>query len=195
MNKTTEDEILLQLESDRPMTILELASALNLTKADIRYHIKKLRNDGTIEIVKPKSGMRGRPAVRYKLTNQYYPNNYENLAMAFLYTKTFSKEELVLTAEFFTKNIIEDISCSPIIKLNKLVIELNKQNFAARWETQIYGPVMFFNNCPYRKIIKDHPILCELDRNIIEKYMGKKVTTLQTIGQSNSHYCKFQIDS
>jgi len=193
MNRSTENEILSILAHYAPVSIFELSNALNLTKADIRYHMHKLIKEGKVQKQKPVSGIRGRPAVRYELTNRIFPDNLEILLHALIYSNQKKPEFIQDIADYFVSRIPEEDSNLIIQKLNKLVIEFNNQNYAARWETQFSGPVIFFNNCPYRRIIDDHLFLCKLDQLIIEKYLGHKVTINHTSSNKKFSFCKFLV--
>ena len=193
MQKTTEDEVLAILSKSESLTVLELSVSLNLTKADIRYHLKKLLKDGRIYKIQPTSGERGRPASRYKVDNSYYDNNLHTLINTIFSIIPIEDNDISKMAAYISSNIETGNSPSVINKLNDLIIGLNKQNYNARWETQYKGPVIYFSNCPYRQISHNHSFLCEMDKRIIESFIGKKVTISQMIGQNTTNICKFQI--
>jgi predicted ArsR family transcriptional regulator len=193
MNKSTEEEILATLSKHDSMSVLELSISLNLTKADIRYHIKKLLTSGSINIVPPESGMRGRPAIRFKISNRFYSHNLVTLINALFYITTINDHNISKIADYYSTLISSEHSKSLITKFNTLIIGLNKQKYNARWETQFKGPVIYFSNCPYRQVVQNHPIICELDRRIVEVFLDKNVTTINTIAINGTINCKFQI--
>ncbi len=193
MNKSTEDEILATLAQQDSMSVLELSESLNLTKADIRYHINKLLENSIIQKIPPETGIRGRPAIRYKVANSYFSHNLVALLNALLSTIPINDDDIWKIAEYYSSLITPEFPQSHISKLNALIIGLNKQNYSARWETQFKGPVIFFSNCPYRQIALNHPIICELDKQVIEVSLNKKISVINTIVLNDTKNCKFQI--
>jgi len=193
MNKSTKEEILATLSQHDSMSILELSISLNLTKADIRYQIQKLLTSGSINIVPPEAGMRGRPAIRYKIANTHYSHNLLTLINALLSIIPINDDNISKIAKYYSSTIPSDHPQSLITKFNNLIISLNKQNYNARWETQFSGPVIYFSNCPYRQVVQNHPIMCELDRRILEVFLEKKVKIINTFAINGTINCKFQI--
>jgi predicted ArsR family transcriptional regulator len=193
MQKTTAEEVLTILSKNESLTVFELSTSLNLTKADTRYHIKKLLSDGSIHKVQPEPGKRGRPAYRYKIDNSYYEHNLHTLINAIFSIFPLGDNDISKIADVISSKIGTGKSLSVINKFNDLIIGLNKQNYNARWETHFKGPIIYFSNCPYRQVIHNQPFLCELDKRIIESYIDKKVTILHTICLNGTNTCKFQI--
>ena len=143
--------------------------------------------------IQPISGQRGRPASRYKVDNSYFEHNLHTLVDAIFSIVPIEDNAISKMAGYISSKIDTGDLPSVINKLNDLIIGLNKQNYKARWETQYKGPVIFFSNCPYRQIVPNHSFLCELDKRIIESFIGKKVTLTQTINHNSPSICKFQI--
>lgn len=193
MNKSTEEELLATLLQHDSMSVSELSISLNLTKADIRYHINKLLTSGSIKVVPPKAGMRGRPAVRYKIANSFYSHNLVTLVNSIFSTISINEEHISNMAKYYSSLIPSEHLKSLITKFNTLRIGLNNQNYDARWETQFKGPVIYLSNCPYRQVVQNHPILCELDRRIVEIFLDKNVTIINTFAINGTKNCKFQI--
>ena len=81
---------------------------------------------------------------------------------------------------------------SVIAKLNSLITFLGKMNYDSKWETHYEGPILFFGNCPYRKIVQSNPEFCEMDRQIISKFLSQEVITQNTI-KKGSRFCQFLI--
>lgn len=193
MNKSTEEEILATLAQHESMSVKELSISLNLTKADIRYHIKKLLTNSMIDIIPPQAGKRGRPAVRYKISNSFYSHNLVTLVNSIFSTISINDDHISKMAKYYSSLIPSEPSQSLITKFNTLIIGLNYQNYNARWETQFKGPVIYFSNCPYRQVVQNHPILCEMDKRIIEVFLDKNATIINTFAINGTKNCKFQI--
>lgn len=193
MHRSTQDEILSILSKNESLTIYELSIFLSLTKADIRYHIMKLLKTGAIYRLQPESGKRGRPAMRYKIDHAYFAHNLPCLINAVFSFVPLDENVISKISKYISSKIETSNTKSTIVKFNDLIIGLTKQNYNARWETQYSGPVIYFSNCPYRQIIQKNPLLCEMDRKIIEGFLEKKVTILQSIQLNGTKSCKFQI--
>lgn len=193
MNKSTEEELLATLADHDSMSVMELSISLNLTKADIRYHIKKLLANGRIQKNQPRSGMRGRPAVRYNISNSYFSHNLVTLISAIFSVTPINDDDISKIANYYSSMLAPAHPQSLIAKFNNLIIGLNKQNYSARWETQFKGPVIYFSNCPYRQIAQNHPIICAIDKRIIEIFLNKNVSVIHTIAINGTNNCKFQI--
>ncbi|MDO9085935.1 MAG: winged helix-turn-helix transcriptional regulator [Anaerolineaceae bacterium] len=193
MQNSTDEEIINILSKNIPMSVNQLATLLNLTKADIRYQIKKLHKSGKVVKIEPELNLRGRPASRYKISDSFYKHNLIFLIHALFHLLPPGKNTFIKLSEHLSEKMDIDTNSSAISKLNQLISFLNLQNYESRWETQFHGPVIFFSNCPYRQVIQDHSELCVMDKDLIEISLNKKVKTLQTIVNNGGFYCKFQI--
>ena len=193
MHNSTEEEILTILSKNRPMTVLQIANSINLTKADIRYHLKNLLRKGKISKTEPIIIKRGRPAVKFFVSNSYFNHNLVVLVNALFSLIPPESNIYSKLADYFSKEIHLDGNLPFISKMNTLIINLNLQNYFARWETHFQGPVIFFSNCPYRQINRDFPGLCKMDQEILENCLNTKVKLIDSISKSETAYCKFQL--
>ena len=189
---STEQEILNLLAKTKPLSILEMAKLLNLTKADIRYHIKNLLAKNKIVKITPKEGVPGRPAFRYKISDDEFKHNLVFLTKGLLSLFPNETELLSKLSDYFVSDFSPDENQTIITKLNSLISKLSEMNYSPRWETQFQGPIIHFGNCPYRKLLKSHPELCEMDKMIISKYLNQDAKIVNTIAKE-SLSCKFQI--
>jgi predicted ArsR family transcriptional regulator len=192
MATSTDQEILNLLIKGTPLSILEIASLLNLTKADIRYHINKLLLQNKIIKISPNQGVPGRPAFRYAISDDEYKNNLEFLTNGLLSLFPDRSELISKLSDYFTSDLSLDSHQPIIIKLNSLISDLAHMHYSPRWETQFQGPMIYFGNCPYRKLLESHPDLCEMDKMIISKHLIQDVEVKNTIA-NGSHFCKFLI--
>jgi predicted ArsR family transcriptional regulator len=193
MEQTTESELLNLISTRHSMSILEISTIMNLTKADIRYHVKKLvKKNHLIELL-PNEGLPGRPAKRYKINPNYFNHNLENLISGLISFFPNKRDLVEKLSNYFFISFVKSNSQQPILqKLNSLVSNFSKMNYASRWETQFQGPTIFFSNCPYRNIIELHPELCQMDKLIISKFLNFEVKQINTIADGSS-YCKFLV--
>src|SRR5512133_1220222 len=83
----TRERILVYLQENRVAAVQALSRMWGLTRADIRYHLNALLEEGIIELVPRDPGQpaqRGRPAQQYRLANQSIPDNFAALSGALL---------------------------------------------------------------------------------------------------------------
>lgn len=191
--ENTEEEILKLLSNEKSMSIFQISNSLNLTKADIRYHIRKLIRSGKVIKVDPERGLPGRPAFQYQTNDDYFSHNYVNLIEALLRLMPVEENGLNQMADFLLTNNREEKSNSLITLLNEIIKILNRQNYKARWETHYHGPIIYLANCPYRELVRNHPFLCKFDHILIEKGLNKKVNSIKTKNVNQSRECIFQV--
>lgn len=177
MANSSSDLIVQFLSTNRPATVSTLSKSLNLTKADIRYHLKALQNNGIIFQVQPdsKKSIPGRPAKKFAIHPDAIPNNYAEILKFFLSNNSTQEDLFSLMSEkLLTAMDFSQVS-STITKLNTLVTELNKRHYDARWESRNNGPVILISNCPYRSLINQFPGFCIMDKMLISKSIGKNI--------------------
>lgn len=173
---STRERIIRYLEGNQTASVATLSQLWGLTRADIRHHLNALINDGVAEISPPdpvEPARRGRPQKRYRLSTRASPNNLASLGAALLEALVPQKDEdgrrevleqVVdrLAVEFHdNKNLIQ--------RMNQAVVYLSDHGYKASWEASLAGPRVFLRNCPYAAIIADHPVLCTMDKILLER--------------------------
>jgi predicted ArsR family transcriptional regulator len=194
MQRSSREEILTFLKLTPDSSVLSLSTALNLTKADIRYHINLLRLEGVVVQSTPRQPKGpGRPPVHFSLAPGYYADNLHEVIIEMLQFLPNKKAVLTQLAQQLI-NKMESTSPKKVIdQLNQLVEFLNLRDYQAHWETHRNGPAIFFMNCPYRRILQDHPDFCQMDIEMIQRALGCTVKHLQSFSEINSTKCKIQI--
>jgi predicted ArsR family transcriptional regulator len=193
MTAAIRDEIIAYLITNRSASVSELASALDVTRADVRYHIKLLLTKQLIEIapepLAKKNRGRGRPGASFQLTNKSLPDNYQVLAATllrhYLHERHRSIEETVESLAALIFSDFPEIKGASTQQMNQVVNELNKHHYHAHWEARRDGPAFIFENCPYAAILADFPFLCEMDRQFLIKCIHLPVTLQQRIKSSS----------
>lgn len=196
--KSTRQRILDILAIRENADSAELSRALGVTKADIRYHLSKMVEEGIVVSSDPKQQKRrGRPARSFSLTSKSLQNNYDLLSSALLtvlidhFSEKGAKKMLQLVAEQFCSDYKPD--GPPSKRLVQVVNRLNLLNYQARWEAHSTGPRVIFEHCPFATLRPQHPELCLMDAHLIENFLDERVTLLE----SNSHlpggFCLFTI--
>jgi predicted ArsR family transcriptional regulator len=78
-------------------------------------------------------------------------------------------------------------SPNPISKRIAALIErLNEAHYHARWEAGAQGPRILLGHCPYYAIIRQHPVLCQMDAFALGEQLGAKATQVAKIDPAAS---------
>ena len=175
----TRDRILDYLRENRVASVRILSSAWGLTRADIRYHLNALVEEGSIERVPDATGYplkRGRPEQFYRLATGRAPDNLAALCDVLLECALRDSPEG--DPEIFLDHLSSQmiVSVQPASKatqrLNQAVEFLVEHGYRAHWEAHASGPRILLRNCPYAAILDRHPELCHLDLRLVERLCG-----------------------
>ena len=190
MDLTTRDLILGTLQRYPNATVEELSRLLKLTRADIRYHINALLQAGQVVQMQPlpKDGHqpRGRPAKAYQLSAGARPDSLTHLTDTLLEilqsrSAAAGANLEVLAQRLFPVNPLSAIEAHAAGRLNKAIQIINQHLYQARWEAHAIGPQIFFHNCPYAAILRKHPELCQVDRQILQNLTGLPARQIRKI--------------
>lgn len=199
MEQSTVLEILKLLRANPPLTIAEISQRLNLTKANIRYHIARLSDNGQIKTFtqssKQAKNRPGRPAKVFTVSDQVYPDNINELMQIWFSLSGLESETLQAAAQLLAKYFSVEVSQQQSIfqTMNLIITELNRRHYAARWEIKSDGPVLYFHNCPYKSLVTQHPQLCEFDQYLITALTGLKIIPQYTIAKDKKNRCMFSL--
>jgi len=153
------------LEINDSATVEQLSRVLDLTKADIHYHIRLLLKHGEIDTLQEsyQSGS-GRPARQFRL-NKPAPESLSRLIISLLTTnfpgyldKTTHKND---PASLLANGILEhscdniDRRVSPSIRLNKIINRLSFYGIHLRWQAGKTGPMIKVEQEFLSSLIKD----------------------------------------
>jgi predicted ArsR family transcriptional regulator len=174
----TRQQIVDYLQSNRTATPIELSRALQVTAANIRHHLKQLKQNGLVEVVgtRPVRG-RGRPMKLYSLTENALRNNLDGLASALLNTLPNDTDRQGGKLAEVAANLLGDYqtTASMHARLNQAVERLNELEYQSTWEASPNGPRIILRNCPYALILDEHPELCQIDAALISQLLGQPV--------------------
>ncbi len=205
MSEDTQTRIIEYLQKNQSATAAELAQALMVTKGDVQYHLKLLKQVGTIrrlaQTVQRKS--RGRPSLLFQLSPLSQPDNLAGLASALLEAllpTTAAELDEAQTAAF--DRLASALFGSPELlpsltqTLNQVVARLNRYPYQARWEARRVGPCILLKNCPYAQILPEHPELCRLDLHALQLLLQRPVQIDARIDfQRPSSACVFRVSA
>jgi len=175
-NPGTRERILAFLQANKSVTVSEISRTWGLTRADVRYHLKKLVNEGLAEIVPSEEhppAKRGRPVIHYRLAAHLAPNNFPELCSTLLelYLASFPEEARSSAIMAAAHHMVDELpKPAPLFqRLNAAIAYLNLHGYHAHWEASPAGPRLFLRNCPYSAILDRHPELCQFDRMLLER--------------------------
>ena len=166
----TRQQILTYLNTHPGATALEISRYLDLTPANIRYHLGLLVTSGLIQISgKRGPGGAGRPTKLYNLTSRFLGSNIESLLAVILETlgSDISADEILRS---IAEIMAEKAGLKPgnrIQKYNQALEYLNQLDYHANWEAHPQGPQVILRHCPYRDIAKDQDQICQIDSYLL----------------------------
>ncbi len=108
-------EIIDLLASEGEMTVTELASRLQITKATVSHHIKKLYNAGIVKVVRIEP-TRGIPKKYFALSTEFLPENTHNIYPEVMNKLEDEFEDLIKNKK--KRNIGDEVNIS-FLKLYK----------------------------------------------------------------------------
>jgi len=203
MEPATRDQILESLRLSPNSSVEELSRKLNLTRADIRYHLKALVRDGLVTqmslVPRPAGNPRGRPAKTYQLSAAARADSLAYLAHILLTIIKKADSETIelhtLADHLFPAPDLNAFESHLSQRLNAVIQLVNQRPYQARWEAHGAGPQVFFHNCPFAAIIRQHPELCQVDQFSLENLTGMSASQTKKIdldGPGNS-VCIFKL--
>jgi len=166
----TRQQILTYLQTHSGATAVEISRYLDLTPANIRYHLGLLVRSGWVQISgKRGPGGAGRPIKLYNLTSRSLGSNIEYLLTVILETLGSDK-----SADGILRSIAEILAGKAglkpgnrIQKFNQALEYLNQLDYHANWEAHPEGPQVILRHCPYREMAKDQYRLCQIDSYLL----------------------------
>lgn len=197
MNTTTSEKILHYLSIHPLATAHTLSLELNLTHADIRYHLNILLKKGWVEVNSTEnSGRRGKPSRVYGLTgatpNLPQISLLENLLKQLspssdtIYLKRFVKE-------YFQRSSEDPSSSSFSLILLHGIEKLKSLGYDSSWEARPNAPIILIRHCPYGRLAVNYPVLCEIDRQGLEHLTRHAIQLDNSMGLTGNCPCVFQV--
>jgi predicted ArsR family transcriptional regulator len=175
--QATRQRILDYLDQRGATTARKLAQAFGMTPANLRRHLAILQQRDLVHPVGrvPAEG-RGRPELTYATVAS---STLEPLVSALL---TEVEVAQVRTRPAAIKRLAVTLLGSPPAasgqqskRLLAAVQKLTPLGYKPSWEARPSGPQVVLGRCPYASIIADHPILCQLDAQMLETMLGSPV--------------------
>lgn len=192
----TRQQILDYLQSNRMATTTELSRVLLVTPANIRHHLRLLKDARMVEVVglEPVRG-RGRPNKIYGLTDNALMHNLGGLTSALLRALPVCENDSNAAIAQVARNLLGDYQVSPNrhSQLKQAVEKLNQLKYQATWEASPSGPRIIFRNCPYAMILSEHPEICYIDAALLTHMLNRPIVQIAKLERSpdGSPHCAF----
>jgi predicted ArsR family transcriptional regulator len=201
--QTTRQRIVEQLKTRKVATVKEISHALNLSAANVRYHLAFLTDQERVEVVGQRpSKTPGRPRGIYSLSHKIQGNNLDILSGTLLeeYIGNLNDEQRddeLRKLGFKIGGKINLLHLNLNQRLYKAVSRLNQLNYNARWEAHAEAPQVLLGRCPYRAIIHEHPELCKMDKHLLESLLDQQVDQIAQLERDNQgvKWCVFTLHS
>ncbi len=160
------------------MTVIELSRLLNLTKADVRYQLNSLLDEGFIQKTPPVADHPepGRPAASFSLSSKNLPPIVARF-MDGIGSLLVRPDIDSSTRELILDSFIDSITASfhphgsGSARMNEIVSYLTSLGFSAKWEAGSAGPKIILYNNPAAFYL-DHPLVrYDVTEKLIHKLM------------------------
>jgi len=182
------------LKENRAVSVQELSRTWGLTRADIRYHLNGLLQEGVLERAPRGESQpvhRGRPEQIYRLSvSSSTGGNLIPLCEVLLdevvsALPAGSKEQALraLAAKLAGQGIPTPHLTQ---RLNQAADLLSQRGYQARWEAHASGPRILLRRCPYAALLPAHPYLCTLDQYLLEQLTRIPLQLSEQINLSGS---------
>ncbi len=166
----TRMKILRYLEKFPGSSAREISRYLDMTAANIRYHLEFLVDSEKVQISGERpTGGAGRPILLYTLTPATIGLNLVPLIEAALESINENISGDIIKqkiAENLTKGYI-NLEINPVSRFNQALNYLNTLNYHASWEAHPEGPQIELRHCPYGNLAQTHHGLCLIDIDLI----------------------------
>lgn len=199
MSASTVDAILKLLDTHGQATAAEIAEALHLSRADIRYHLQEMLTSDTVEVVEIRQPVsRGRPARVFRLPSANDPRAIHALFAAFLHqlqSQPEDKRDSALTD--LTERVFQleqNRQPSLALRVVRLLNIMNTLGYKTGWEIHSGCTQISFHACPFCKSAATFASLCRMDQLALDAVAGSPVGVKSLIA-NGSATCVFEIKS
>jgi predicted ArsR family transcriptional regulator len=177
----SQEKVLDTLVRSGPSTILELSNQLNLTKADIRYHMKYLIQKKQVVKTFPEGMIgRGRPAAKFEF-NEMAPAKLMIRMVSALYESTQRFYTQPSSRNALIQMIIDSLTSDfrpvgpPIARINETVNYLRQFGIFINWEATPKGPKYKILKEPISILITDQDFSHTLVSDLVDRLFAQAV--------------------
>jgi predicted ArsR family transcriptional regulator len=199
--KSTREKILRTLLTYPDSTINDLAEAVGINGISVRHHLTALEAEDLIKSAEERHGV-GRPRLIYSLTEkgiETFPTSYLRLTQCILDTLSNTLSPDALHAFFEEvgdeiakpyQNDLDGKSFDERLKIIKTA--LTKEGFIVEVTQNADTYTLTNFSCPYHRIGLDYPVICTIDRTVINRLLGTEIE-IETCISAGSDRCIYKI--
>ena len=199
---TSDSGLLDLLRITGPLSVLELADAMEVTPTAVRQRLVRLLGQNSIQREAIRHG-RGRPRHRYWLTEKGLSltgSNFTDLAMT-LWLEIRQKGDPELRRETL-RRLARALASgyagqirgeTPAERMQSLADILSQRRIPVSVENSIHGAILTAHACPYPKLAEQDRDICNMERMMFSELLGQNVELTQCRLQGGTE-CRFQAD-
>ena len=203
----------IELLRGQPRSVAALAAELDVSEVTVRHHLQVLERDGFVSSETVRGPGRGRPGLRYALTDKarrLFPDNSAELAnelLAFLsdeHGRSELQRFLRWRAERHSQRYEESLEGLDTVeeRVQRLAQVLSDDGFASSAQaiTTPEGATVLElrqDHCAIKAVAEEHPELCAYEASTFKKLLGApKLSRRQTIaGGASACVCQISTAS
>ena len=198
---STDPEFLDLLRTTGPLSVAELADAMEVTPTAVRQRLTRLMSREIIQREALRNG-RGRPKHRYWLTDKgmrMTGSNFTDLSMV-LWKEVRSLEDpdirrdmLRRIAQALANGYANQIQGdTPAERLHSVAEILAQRRIPSTVDDSSANPSITAHACPYQALAEQDHSVCTMERMMISEMVGHDVKLTQC-RQEGDEQCRFQI--
>jgi DeoR family transcriptional regulator, suf operon transcriptional repressor len=198
---SSDPEFLDLLRTTGPLSVAELADAMEVTPTAVRQRLTRLMSREIIQREALRNG-RGRPKHRYWLTDKgmrMTGSNFTDLAMVLW------KEVRSLDDPEIRRDMLRRISMAlakgyasqiqgdtPVERLKSVAEILAQRRIPTSVDDNAAAPALTAHACPYQALAEHDHSVCTMERMLISELVGRDVKLTQCRQEGDDH-CRFQV--
>lgn len=159
-------------ESERPLSVEEIAKVASLHVNSVRTHLEMLRAAGRVQRTRENSTGRGRPKWLYSAAVEQDP--YTQLAADLAQTLGASKDPVLAeqAARRWRESdrVAKQPAASPDEAVTVAARSLGRLGFDV--DVSPVGDAIYLGHCPYAALIKDNPVICDIHAHAVEQILA-----------------------
>jgi DeoR family suf operon transcriptional repressor len=198
---SSDAEFLELLRTTGPLSVGDLADAMEVTATAVRQRLTRLMSREVIQRDASRNG-RGRPKHRYWLTDKgmrMTGSNFTDLAMALwkevrsLENPEIRREVLRRIAQALAKGYANQISGqTPVERLHSVAEILAQRRIPTTVNGTATNPTLIEHACPYPDLAEQDQSICTMERMLFSELVGKEVKLTQCRLEGDKE-CRFQV--
>lgn len=197
---TSDSDFLDLLRAIGPLSVADLAQAMEVTPTAVRQRLTRMMSQGVIQRDTHRKG-RGRPLHRYALTDKglrLTGSNFTDLATT-LWTEIrsvdspeFRREMLRRIAHAMASKYANQVEgVTPAERLRSLADLLARRRIPVTVDESNSHPVLSAHSCPYPTLAEQDHSVCSMERMMFTELVGEEVKLTQCRLEGDAQ-CRFQ---